>query len=234
MKYNISDKKLKIMLDELGEEYKELLIERVLEDTDETDADQITLSELMQLDLTLKLNIRKSKRERRQNLMLAMVSVIGVIYSVFGLMLMMWSEFRYAIENDSTMLMAIALICVGVITMLVSLLYKVMSKMRSKPYRVRRRNIFSYEVINKWKEVEALVHELTPEKDSLSFSSMMKNLKDTNIISEEDVRVIHQLLSLRNKIVHSDDEDLKALDNVQIRSIFTQTDTVIAKLKRVI
>ena len=44
MKYNVSDNKLKIIIDELGEEYKDLLIERVLDDTHETDADAINPS----------------------------------------------------------------------------------------------------------------------------------------------------------------------------------------------
>ena len=47
MKYNALDYKLKVIVDELGEEYKDLLIERILDDMHETDADLINPSDLM-------------------------------------------------------------------------------------------------------------------------------------------------------------------------------------------
>ena len=92
MKYNISDYKLKVIVDELGEEYKDLLIERILGDMHENDADLINPSDLIRLDVTTKSNLRIDKRVQRKNRMLSMISLLGIIYALFGLMLMMWSK----------------------------------------------------------------------------------------------------------------------------------------------
>ena len=56
MKYNISDYRLKVIVDELGEEYKDLLIESILGDMHENDADLINPSDLIRLDVATKSN----------------------------------------------------------------------------------------------------------------------------------------------------------------------------------
>lgn len=52
MKYNVSNDRIRIILDELGEEYKELLVERLLSEMDEVDVDRINPADLMQLDIS--------------------------------------------------------------------------------------------------------------------------------------------------------------------------------------
>lgn len=56
LKYNISNKKLKLIIDELGEEYKDMLITKTLSESGELDVDEITPSELMRLDVETKNN----------------------------------------------------------------------------------------------------------------------------------------------------------------------------------
>lgn len=65
MKYNISDYKLKVIVDELGEEYKDLLIERILGDMHENDADLINPSDLIRLDVATKSNLRIDKKSAK-------------------------------------------------------------------------------------------------------------------------------------------------------------------------
>lgn len=78
-----------------------------------------------------------------------------------------------------------------------------------------------------------MVHELTPEKDTLSLSSMVKKLKDTQIISERDVEVINQLLNSRNQIVHGQDNKYN-LSQAELRSILLQADKIISKMKKLV
>ena len=47
MKYYISSKKLQLVINELGEEYKDLLIEKMLNDYQTTDIDNLPVSELL-------------------------------------------------------------------------------------------------------------------------------------------------------------------------------------------
>lgn len=233
MKYNISDYKLKVIVDELGEEYKDLLIERILGDMHETDADLINPSDLIRLDVTTKSNLRTDKKVQRQNRMFSMISLLGIIYALLGLMLMMWSELRDTVRYDSIMMMSFVLIFLGLFVALFSLLFKNMVRMRPQYYRGQIHTISPYEVINKWKEIEALVHELTPEEDTLSLSSMVSNLKDTKIISEQDIEIINQLLNIRNQIVHGQDNKYD-LSQAELRTILLQADKIISKMKKLV
>lgn len=108
-----------------------------------------------------------------------------------------------------------------------------MGRTRLQYYKGKRYNISPYEVINKWKEIEALVHELTPEEDTLSLSSMMSNLKDAQIISEQDIEIIKQLLNTRNQIVHGQDNKYN-LSQTELRTILLQADKIISKMKKLV
>ena len=233
MKYNISDYKLKVIINELGEEYKDLLIERILSDMHENDADLINPSDLIRLDVMTKSNLRTDKKVQRQNRMLSMISILGIVYALVGLMLMQWSEVKDIVRYDSMMMMSFVLIFLGLFVALFSLLFKNMGRIRPQYYREKNYTISSYEVINKWKEIEALVHELTPREDTLSLSSMMSNLKDTQIISEQDIEIINQLLNIRNQIVHGQDNKYNLSQEV-LRAILLQADKIISKMKKLL
>lgn len=233
MKYNISDYKLNVIINELGEEYKDLLIERILSDMHENDADLINPSDLIRLDVMTKSNLRTDKKVQRQNRMLSMISILGIVYALVGLMLMQWSEVKDIVRYDSMMMMSFVLIFLGLFVALFSLLFKNMGRIRPQYYREKNYTISSYEVINKWKEIEALVHELTPREDTLSLSSMMSNLKDTQIISEQDIEIINQLLNIRNQIVHGQDNKYN-LSQEELRAILLQADKIISKMKKLL
>lgn len=233
MKYTISDQKLKVIIDELGEEYKDLLVEHILDDMSEMDADLINPSDLIRLDVSTKSSLRTNKKSQRLDRLSSMISLLGVTYALFGLMLMMWSEFRESIQYDLMTTLSFSLIFMGLFLAIFTLLYKNILKTRPKYYRGENRMISLYEIINKWKEIEALVHELTPDEAELSLSSMVKNLWDTKIISEEDVETINCLLNLRNQIVHSPERECK-LSQAELRAILMKSDKIIAKMKKLV
>lgn len=233
MKYSVSDYKLKIIIDELGEEYKDLLIERILDDTNEIDADSINPSYLIRLDVATKSDLRADKKMQHQNRLYSMISLLGMTYAIAGLMLMMWGQFREIIRYDFITTISFVLTFMGLFVAMFSLLFKNMLVIKHKNYRGHNRTISSYEIINKWKEIEALVHELTPDSESLSLSSMITNLKDTQIISEQDIEILNRLLKIRNKIVHGPDGK-SDLSQTELRSILTKADKIIARMKKLV
>jgi len=233
VKYNVSDNKLKIIIDELGEEYKDLLIERVLDDTHETDADAINPSDLIRLDVATKSKLRADKKMQRQNRLYSMISLLGIMYALLGLMIMLMKQFEETVHYDSLTMISFVLTFIGLFVAMFSLLFRNMSAIRLQYYRGQNRTISSYEIINKWKEIEALVHELTPDSETLSLSSMVKNLEDTKIISKQDVEAINQLLKIRNQIVHGPDNKCD-LSQAELRTILIQTNKIIAKMKKMV
>lgn len=232
MKYNISNYRLKGIVEELGEEYKDLLIEHILDDMQEVDVDLINPSDLIRLDVTIKSKLRIDKKMQKKNHMLTMISMLGIIYAVLGLILMMMKEMENTIQDDLTIMMSMILMIVGLFVTLFSLLLISMQKTQFQYRRGNRRNISSYEIVNKWKEIEALVNELAPEKNQLSLFSMIKNLEETNIISEKDIEEMKQLLKLRNQIVHEQNFE-NNLSEKELRDIILRSNKIIYKMTKI-
>lgn len=74
VKYYISDKKLQLVLDELAEEYKDLLIEKLLLDFKTKDVDSLPLSELLKLDVSIKDKLIQNKEiEKKKSFVLCLL-----------------------------------------------------------------------------------------------------------------------------------------------------------------
>ena len=74
MKYYISSKKLQLVVNELGEEYKDLLIEKMLDDYQTTDIDSLPISELLKLDVSIKERL-KTNNLKRENVFITYLQV---------------------------------------------------------------------------------------------------------------------------------------------------------------
>lgn len=229
MRYTISDYKLKTIVDELGEEYKDLLIEHILDEIDEVDADCINPSDLIRLDISVKSKLRTDQRVQKKEKMLSMISFVGLLYALLGLLLMLWEQFKEVVYQNSMLLMSASLIFVGFFVYFVALLMK---KITPKYYRGKTQIVSPYEIVNKWKELEALIRELTPSEYSLSLASMVKTLNESKIVSDEDVETIKRLLSARNQIVHNGKSD--KLSQSELRTLLSMTDKIIVKLQKIV
>lgn len=62
---------------------------------------------------------------------------------------------------------------------------------------------------------------------------MVSNLKDAQIISEQDIEIIKQLLNTRNQIVHGQDNKYN-LSQTELRTILLQADKIISKMKKLV
>lgn len=233
MKYNISNKSINVIVNELGEEYKDLLIERLLDETKSVDADQINPSDLIRLDVEAKANLRFNSKKRRYIKMYTITSLVGVIYALFGLMLFLWKELQYTIRNDSITLISILLIFLGLFVSILSIFMKYLYRYSSNQYREKRNTISKYEIINKWKEIEALIYQLNPENDQLSLKSMINNLVQAKIVSKEDDQVILQLLQTRNQVLHSKSSD-DMFSQGELRDLLNKSNKIIIKLNKLI
>lgn len=233
MKYHISNKSINVIVSELGEEYKDLLIERLLDETNSVDADQINPSDLIRLDVETKANLRFNSKKRRYNKMYTITSFVGAIYALFGMMLFLWKELQYTIKYDSITLIAILLIFLGLCVSILSVFMKYLYKYSSNQYREKRNTISKYEIINKWKEIEALIYQLNPENDQLSLKTMINNLVQAKIVSKEDEHVILELLQIRNQVLHS-----KSCDDIflqsELRDLLNKSNKIINKLNKLI
>lgn len=230
MKYSIANKNLRVVLDELGEEYKDLLIENVLNESGEIDADQISSLDLIRLDIKTKSTLQINDKTKRQNRITKLTLILGVLYSLLGLLLLLVNEMMEVMIHNTTMTVSFVLIFMGIAVSLVSLFVSFLLKTNNFKYKSNRYTIKPFEIVNKWKEIEALISQITPYSENLSLSSMLKYIQSDKIITNKEYETLIALLEIRNEVVHDTEEMNISQD--RLKELFIETDRIITKLKR--
>ena len=125
--------KLNLYLDDLADEYKELLLSAVLRDSKDG---EVSLSALLKLDESVKNNLRVTSRTQRYQ----KLQLLGLIYVLVGLVIALFALYqRYFTYTSSQTFVIIFLIMVilGVYIVLLSVLLQLLNKNRL----VRRKNV---------------------------------------------------------------------------------------------
>lgn len=231
MKYNIENKKINDMLEELGEEYKNLLIEKALSQHREYDVDQINLSTLIKLDEKAKEFLLANERNNKRNRIISIISILGLIYALFGLILFINNyPTGGAYSFDSVTAIYLLLVIVGTFVSLASIL------MKSIPYSLHYKSkdtskYFNYRIINIWKQIEGLLVQLTPVEENTSLSKMISNLTDLKLLSQNDISTIKKLLNLRNQIVYYNNIE-KRYTTSEIQALLRDSNNILKKLEK--
>ena len=228
MKYEIENQKIKNILDELGEEYKDKLVEKVMFEYNEYDINQINLPTLLRHDSKAKEQLSNDERRARRNRMLSMMSVVGLLYTVVGLMVFLYVEFLDSKMNPE-MLVAFVSIFAGLFASLMPLAIK------NLPFRTFKNRdtskYFDADIVNLWKKLEVLLIQLTPTEDDSSLDGMIKHLTRIKLLNADDVVSIKQLLQLRNQVVHSNVSEREYPTN-ELKDLLNSISKIINKLKQ--
>lgn len=230
MKYDIENKRINEILDELGEEYKNLLIEKALSQHKEYDVNQINISTLLKLDEKTKESLVTDERQYKRNRYLSILSIIGLFYTLFGLILLIYNQIGDSIKYEPMAMMPLLSIIIGLFATLFSIL------MKNFPYMSHYKNkdtskYFNYDIVNTWKQIEGLLIQLTPTEENMTLNSMISSLLDLKLLSKDDALSIKKILSLRNQIVHSDNVEKQYTTN-EIQSLLSDAHKIIRKLQR--
>lgn len=229
MKYYISDKKFKLIIDELGEEYKDLLIEKLLNYYQTSDIETLPISELLKLDVNIKERLIQNKQIEKKKHIYSMIASIGVMYSIAGIFLLFFQEFKYSFSNEPISLLAFVMIMVGLLVSMYSLFIRNLSLRRRSYSSPKDKSMYNYEIISLWKELEGLMVQLSPDNHITSPSKLTDYLVNNNFISENDKNTVKSLLNLRNQIVHCTQStiDIPLEDSTKI---IKNTRAIISKL----
>lgn len=230
MKYDIENKRINEILDELGEEYKDLLIEKALSQHKEYDVNQINISTLLKLDEKTKESLVTDEHQYKRNRYLSMLSIIGLFYTLFGLILLIYNQIGYSIKYEPMTIMSLLSIFIGLFATLFSML------MKNFPYSSYYKNketskYFNYDIVNTWKQIEGLLIQLTPTEENVTLNNMISSLLDLKLLSKDDALSIKKLLRLRNQIVHSDNVEKQYTTN-EIQSLLSDAHKIIRKLQK--
>lgn len=230
MKYNIENEIVNKILNELSEEYKNLLIEKALSKHNEYDINQINLPTLIRLDEKAKDSLIINERKCKKNRLLSIISILGLIYTLFGLAILFFNEIDRAIKYDPMIMMSLLSIFVGLFSSLLSILIKNSSYMLHSKNKDTSKH-FNYEIVNTWKQIESLLIQITPVEESTTINGMITNLLELNLLSANDNISIKKILDLRNQIVHSNVIEKKYTTS-EIQSLLGDANDIIKKLKK--
>lgn len=226
MKYGLSDEKLQILLDELGEEYKDLLVSYILDDTGIIDPDQIKCSELIKIDTNIKDYLRLDRKTRQRKRTIAMIMMMGVLYALLGLFLLLFSYF-YPTAFKGVEIVALFISFCGIFMTGDGIILSELLKKRSwgNSYKIS-----PYDILSKWKEFELVISRYTKGTDRFSFLDAVDQLRKDDVLTSTDMRVLETMRQMRNEIVHKENLSKMASQN-ELRMLFNDMDTIIQKVR---
>ena len=223
MKYNICDETTKNLIDSLGEEYKDLLVEVALRESRQYDIQKLDTDKINGIDKKIKYTLKRKTKRFDYTFILSEIGMIGALFALMGLLLPYTSKYvmpNVELSSTTTSVMAI----VGTITTILA--YSVSIIMFDK----NSQSFVTYDIVNKWNEIEALIRELSPQSETISLKAMLNNLSEDNIVSADDVELLEQLLRIRNDVVHNK----SSMSRSKCRKLIMQSNPIILKLKRAV
>lgn len=227
---NIENKKIEKYLNELSEEYKELLFEALLKSSNSVE--NISVSNLLWIDYNAKRYL-KAKNEKNRKIFL-----FGILYIFLSLFTYWFSDiilkfFEYNFLNPIELIQVMAVVMgfLGGIACLYPIYHTPKSNRNMKKYDGRNNKLLEYEIICSWRELEAICNDISVDEKVITNKSIIETLKNENIISQQEQEVLINFLRLRNAIIHDGKIDASPNDIKKNIAIVNQ---LIEKLKKIL
>ncbi len=229
MKYKIENSKIEKVIYELGEEYKDMLIEKILFESKEYDISQVNLPELLRYDLLSKEKLSTDKRKERRDKISAFTSIFSVFCIILGMFFLIYREVIRTPYFDIESQLALAYIFLGFIGFTLPVFMKILPIRTYKKSDISK--YFSYEIVNQWKIIEARLIQLTPPDIDSSLEGMIKHLSEIKLLNESDVITIKKLLNYRNQVVHSSIRT-KEYTEEEVKNLLRDSSKIAQKLQK--
>jgi len=213
-------------LNELSEEFKESLLENAFRIADKRDtaSREISLRDILEAKQSSQQSFEKEKyyADRRKRWIM-LLSFSGAIYAAAGILIYLFQNKQFSVENDLGLIVAI----IGILISLISFLYgQLLSRRQFFSIKVSPSSTFSntanFEIVKRWQIIETLAKKVMAEADpkdlmSNSVSFLIRFLSHKIAKDEKEFLKIRELLQLRNKILHeqyslSDKERIEFLE----------------------
>ena len=197
----INDAKIESFLDALGEEYKEMLLKELIEESDSLET--LSISRLVSIDADIKRYLAKKKENKK----IRRLQVYGILYLLLGLLLIFMSEiisnFRdlsYLAPEEMLQLISLTMCLAGALIMFIPMF--VTSNKRIQRSKSQQK-LIEYEVIVTWKELEAMCADLLPKEKMIHNRSIIQLLSQEMLLDDEEEKDLLSFLKIRNSVIHS-------------------------------
>lgn len=222
---NSNTEKIEKYLEELSEEYKDMLLKRLLETSDSIE--NLSVSELLRIDSEIKksLILENQKTQYRQRTMIS----AGMIYAIMGIVLLMSFEMVDSFKYEGMNLFALVLTFLGFMISLVGLMLpnnKLLSSRRVAKKKQDDKSLLEYKVVKTWRALEGIATDIYTEREALSISSIISMFLEDGYIDIYEAKTLKGFLKMRNSIVHDTDNNysqdeilrmLKEAENILIK-----------------
>ena len=232
MKYNILDKKANIVLDEMSEGYKEILIMQLYEECGDMDPRNININDLVRLDSRNKEPLLQGKRNRQLKKASQAISLLGNIYTLLGFIIMMYAGYR----NQDFFTVGILVSFLGLFATIFSFVYVSLMQLRNEKSKNKRSR--EYDVIFKWNELERALEKysrsqqrLSGESISYSLHKTIYDLQEENVIDEEELSILERLRTIRNYVVHEGRFYNSKFSSKDLDLLLDRVDLILNKIK---
>lgn len=196
--------KIEKYLDDLSEEYKELLLKRLLETSGSID--NLKVSDLLKIDTEIKKPLMSDyrRRQRKQRILLC----AGLMYAAIGILLLLLFQMIESYSYDTLSLMALIITSLGLFISIFSLLFPINGVIKiqrndAKNISEDDRVILEYDVVKTWRELEGVASDLYIDRGLLPTQSLISLFLKDNYINESEAEILKDFLKMRNNIVHS-------------------------------
>lgn len=203
----INDDKIEKYINELGEEYKELLFDALLRKSDSME--DLSVSELLRIDNDVKKYLQRKEYNSRNAkfLLLGMMYVfVGVFMYLFSEIMLKFYDLRHISPVGLIQVMSVVIGLVGVIACFFSFVKQTRgnSSFEKDTKKSENAKLYEYEIISTWRELEGISNDIALKNDVIVNGSVIQLLLNENLISEDEKKFLTHFLKLRNSIVHDD------------------------------
>lgn len=230
-----NNQKVNKYLDELSNEYKVLLLEKLLEHT--SDMENISISELIRIDTKIKEPLRgnKDRALRKQKLLI----MIGLVYTTLGILIYIFLNLEQKGLEGVSSLFSILISYMGVLIIFTAFIKpyfntnKLHDKSMNKINNKLDDKVLEYEVIITWRELEGIANDLNSnwEMNPVLSGQIIQMLVYEGLITNQESDSLRKLLKLRNSIVHSSQF---SFSRQELTDLLNESKSIIEKLRKIL
>jgi hypothetical protein len=234
MNISPNNEKIEKYLDELSDEYKELLFKALVSRS--KSLDNLSISELLRLDSEIKKPLFEDyqrQQKRRKKLL-----VLGLTYMFFGFsMFVVFQIISSDLMYDSNGIFLIMSVIIGLVGGIVSAYSFALPTIRtsSSTHMVSDKKetsvLFEYEAITKWRELEGIVNDISISSNVKTPRSIIEFLFESQFIGNEEYDILKDFLKMRNDLVHSTGSKYS---EEQINNMVSKIDKIIGRIKKIV
>lgn len=225
-----NEDKIERYLNDLSEEYKELLLKRLLETSGTIE--NLNVSDLLRIDMEIKRPLMSEYRRKKRFQSVILLS--GIMYALMGIMLLLFFEMTDSFRYEGMNLIALVLTFLGLLMSLYSVTLPNSKYIyRKEAYKMKEddRAVLEYNVIRLWRELEGIASDLYIETKSVTIYSLIDRFLEDGYINKSEEEILREFLKMRNNIAHNTNNNYPL---VEIKERLVATKGIIDKLRKIL